>query len=252
MNLSARFRAPLLLATAAGALLVSAPGARALAPEPGAPVTAPDAVVMYPEGQALVDVLANDVDPDDPDNSQLEICRLPTASGDVDLADVGDLFGGDGSVAVELGAADLTEPLVVEYYVCDHSFLTRSTLTVTVRDVAPVTVRKVRGKPGRLEVVNRNDSRIVLSWFANGEEGGVRVPADSTRVIKVHSRVVRWLAHIGHLRNFGVAGQGVVEGIKVPKNRPRLPAGGDTAVGVDVSGYVDADFIGLPVLGRTH
>lgn len=223
MRTRALARAATVVAASTAAIALTMPSTVALVPDPDAPVTAPDAVAVYPYGVAVVDVLANDVDPDDRDGSQLAICRLPDPDGDLSVADGAGLFGEPGTLAVELGRARLAEPVVVEYHVCDHSRLTPSTLTVTMREVEPVTVRTVPGRPGRLKVVNANDSRIVFMSMAKRDFRMVRVPARSSRVLRVHSHVVRWQAVIGSVHNSGIAGRGVVRDIELPENEPERP-----------------------------
>jgi len=221
------------VAVAAGAALLAAgvPAAQALEPDPAAPVVVDDTISIYPYGSAFVDVIANDTDPGDPDGSQLGFCRMPSvedllfsaAMPEMLVADGSDIFGPSNQLVVASNVARLDEPYVFSYHVCNYSRLTKATLTVTMRKTAPVTVRKVPGRPGILKVVNHNDERVAIMWGAPRSEepdGQRRVGAHATRTIRVHDKNVRWVALAGTTRNSGIADQGIVRGVKVPDRKP--------------------------------
>lgn len=244
MRTSALVRVVTALSACAG-LTLAGTTAHALEPDPAAPVPAPDSVALWPYGTAVVDVLGNDTNPGDPDGSQLALCRMPSMddmlesiSDPVSIMDADGLFGEPGEMMVSANKPRLAKPATVEYYVCNYTHLTKATLTVTTRKTKPVDVRKVPGKPGRLKVVNRNDSRVVLMWGSPRSDepsGAKRIPADGSRTIRVDSKRVFWLAFIGNDRNSGLADRGVVRDIKLP-DRPRKPSKGDVSGGPSAPG----------------
>jgi len=225
MRTRALVRVAATLIAASTALVLVAPASQAALPDPAAPVVVNDSVAIYPQGMAVVDVLANDSDPNDPDGSSLALCRLPTidletilGSGSVPsviVGDAGGVFGSTGSMMVLTPRSRFAKPQVVNYYVCNLTHLTPATLTVTMRATKPVTVRKIAGKPGRLKVTNHNDRRISLAWSGRRAGGGSNVGAHSSKVIHVRGTTVKWVAVIGDERNSGVAGEGVIRKIKV-------------------------------------
>jgi hypothetical protein len=237
MRTSALVRLSSGIAVLALGAALSAPGAQAALPDPAAPVVTTDTVALYPQGMAIIDVLANDTDPNDPDGSSLALCRLPTLDLDdllgasslpsVLVTDAGGLFGSSGSMMVLSMRSKLAKPQVVEYYVCNLTHLTPATLTVTMLETKPVTVRKVPSKPGRLKVTNHNDRRIMLEWTGRHHEGGISLGAHKTRIVHVRGTKVRWTAVIGSEFNSGVAGHGVVRNIKVDPDDKGKPTKGD-------------------------
>ncbi|KQW52979.1 hypothetical protein ASC77_01340 [Nocardioides sp. Root1257] len=224
------------------AAIAPAHAAQATAPDPDAPVVTNDAIAIYPHGMAIVDVLSNDVDPGDPDGSQLQLCRLPSldlsgvvGAGDIPpvlAADAGGLFGSAGDMAVIATRSRLSKPFEIDYFVCNTTRLTPAVLTVTMLPTKPVTVRKVPGKPGRVTVTNHNDKRVMWAWSSRRSGGGRTVPAHGTRTIKVHSRTIRWAAEIGNERNSGIADRGVVRNIKLDP-RDQGGAGDDSEDSAD-------------------
>ncbi|MFC6345125.1 hypothetical protein ACFP8W_24290, partial [Nocardioides hankookensis] len=227
------------LATASVALTLAAPGAQALDLATDAPVVTNDSIEVYPFGMAVIDVLANDVDPGDPDGSQLALCRLPAVDLDsisnpsdlppVVAGDAAGFLGPEDSMMVLAMRGRLAQPVVVDYYVCNTTYLTPATLTVTMRTTEPVTVHKVPGKPGRLRVTNHNDKQVRWMWFGRHGGGGGSVPAHATRTMRVHTATVRWMAMIGGAYNSGLADRGVVRNVKIdPRDaKPAKPAKGE-------------------------
>jgi len=206
-----------------------------------------DAVSVYPFGVAVVDVLANDTDPGAPDGSALAFCRLPSMSSlftDIDLpkvtiADSAGVYGPAGKLVVSANRR-FRAPTDVEYYVCNETHMTEATLTVSMRETAPVTVRKIPGRPGRLKVVNHNDERVIVAWLGVREgtlDGAVRVPAHGTRTIRVDHKRIEWAAVIGNDRRSGIADHGAVRGIDVDPHRSK-PSKGDAVKHVDIPGIV--------------
>jgi len=225
MRTSALVRVATTLVAATAVLGLAAPASQAALPDPAAPIVTNDSVALYPYGSAMVDVLANDVDPGDPDGSQLALCRLPSldfedlfsSSSAVIVADAGGLFGSAGDLMVGITRRKLAQPVDVEYYVCNYSFLTKAVITVTTKETKPVKVRKVHGKPGRVRITNHNDSRVVVMWDGRKHDlgGAVRVPANSSKVVKPTVKKLQWVAMIGNEQNSGIAGHGTVRHIKV-------------------------------------
>src|SRR6478735_6446732 len=100
MRTSALVRVAVTLIAAGAALAMAAPASQAAPSDPAAPVVVNDSIAIYPQGMAVVDVLANDTDPNDPDGSSLALCRLPTidlstilGSGSLPSVVVGDAAG---------------------------------------------------------------------------------------------------------------------------------------------------------------
>lgn len=210
------------------------------ADEPALPVVVGDTISLYPGQVDLINVLANDSSPDGDD---LALCRFPEPdfTGNklpaVVAMDMGSL-GEPGDVMV-MTAPRAHGTHVVDYYVCDHTHLVAAQLTVEIKAVAPVTVRKVAGKPGRLQVTNKNDKAIRF-WYgdrrAEDPDGKVRIPAGTTRMVPVRRHTIVWIALIGgghgkaaQLSSPGIAGHGVVRDIKLrpgtelppPKKHPK-------------------------------
>jgi hypothetical protein len=227
-------RATAALAAVLVASTLLAPTAQADETEP--PVAVGDTIKLYPGQSGQLDVLANDGSPSGDD---LALCRFPEPD-----------FLGAGAVSVfamELSAflgAESTGDLavlvgpkargthVIDYFVCDTHHLVPAQLTVVVRDVAPVDVKTIPGRPGRLKVTNHNDRGIRFVYGdprAHRPDGRVRVPAGATEVVRVQRHRIFWLALIGSrpgkrdlFSSPGIADHGRVRGIEL-RGEP-LPA----------------------------
>jgi hypothetical protein len=181
---------PLLLtAVAVVALGLVAPAAAEAAPTGSPPVTAPDGpVVLYPGQLRTVDVLANDTDPD---GDELAVCRLgKERQRELVLS----LFSDSLDVMVDTGARPGTYAFT--YYACDLAFLTPGTVTVEVRALPRVDVTQVRGRPGVVRVRSRADFPVRFlygSFDQQGPDGVLRVPARSSRTVRLTRRVVDWM-----------------------------------------------------------
>jgi hypothetical protein len=219
LRTSALVRLSTLVSVTAIGLSVASP---ATADGAALPVVVADTVSLYPGQVTQVNVLAND---SSPTGDTLDVCRFPETDFD-------DLTGVD-AVAVPVPAlfdgkaGDLMVGLVhggthvIDYFVCDHTHLVPAQLTLTGRPVAPVNVRKVPGKPGRLSVQNTNDAPVTFVYSDPRRTrplGRVRIAAGDTRTVTVSRPVVRWVAEIGsstgELSSPGIADQGTVRGIR--------------------------------------
>jgi len=220
LRFNALARTSAVLGTAVLGLALAAPASADSTPPP---VTVPDTVNLYPGQITQVNVLANDTSPT---GEALALCRFP----DVDIDSLGRndavampmpaLLGGKAG-DVMVGAAGGTTH-VVDYFVCDEHHLTPAQLTIQMLPVAPVNVRKVTGKPGKLSVQNTNDVPITFVFGhprAMRNDGRVTVPAGQTRIVTVRRTAIVWNAEIGsstgELSNPGSADHGRVTGIKL-------------------------------------
>jgi len=163
------------------ALLTVASTAYAASGSP--PVTSPDHASVRAGDYSIVDVTANDLDPD---GEQLEVCRLgplprPLAESGIQ----------DGHLALVAGRR-ATGTYTLTYYACDSSYLTAGTVTVTVKppaqtfDIVPVG----DAPPGRLRLVNTYKHQTFhCQWHAFDSdkiEGQVKVGPLTTVTIQVH------------------------------------------------------------------
>ena len=213
-------------ALTATTLVVVGPAA---AVEPLPPVVVDDRVALYPGQGSSVDVLANDSAPSGDD---LQLCRFP----DDPLPDAPRVLVLPGSLSGDDTRIDVvTNPRahgthVVDFFVCDKTHLAPAKLTITVLPVAPVKVRKVPGKPGRLRVTNTNTKQIRF-WYghpqASRPDAKVVIRAGATRTVRVQRHRIYWVALIGggSVETFfdgpGVADQGRVRNIAI--RGPELP-----------------------------
>ncbi|KAA1421720.1 hypothetical protein F0U44_05455 [Nocardioides humilatus] len=178
------------------------------------PVAQDDHKWMYPGEFRVIDVLAND---SDPDGDELAICRLAPVPEDADYF-----------VAIEGGklvvfSGEGAEDIVVTYYACDYETLVPATLTVSFREVTDVVVEKA-ARPGRLRVTNANDRVATILYGSFREprpDGRARVPANGSIVVMVHRHKIDWVAFLGRTIP---AGYGHVREIELPGDRLRAPS----------------------------
>lgn len=200
------------VATALVATATLAPAAPASA---APPVAQDDHASLYAGEGRAIDVLTNDSDPDGDD---LAVCRVPDA-GDHD-----DYYVGIEDDALVVYLSDQrTEDLAITYYACDYETLVPATLTISVKPVAPLTVRKL-DRPGRLRVTNDNDARARFLWGSFKEkrpDGHVGIAPHDSVVVRVHRHRIDW---VGVLKRTVLAGQGHVRGIELPRHDRRAPA----------------------------
>jgi hypothetical protein len=161
------------------ALLAGGPAAHAATGSP--PVTVPDRITLRAGDLEVVDVTANDLDPD---GQQLDVCRVTAPHR---------LRAGvaDGRLAL-FPSTKAIGTYQITYYACDDSYLTAGTLTVTVRppaqsfDIQPVGV----SPPGRIRLVNGYKHQTFhCTWSASGKAkplGRATVKPLSTVVIVIH------------------------------------------------------------------
>jgi hypothetical protein len=211
-----RALAALGLSLAAG--LAAVPTAQAVTGSP--PVTAPDAGTLYPGNAVFLQPVNND---HDPDNEQLTICRLGTEHY---RGLTPDFAGNDFAVfsrpSVKPGTYTFT------YYACDYSYLTPGTITITVKPLPHITVKKIASRPGKLRVHNPADIKIRFlygSFKEDRPDGRVLIARDDSVTITVHRTRIDWIA----LNRKGdiYLGSGHVNGIELPHG-DRRPAGGVT------------------------
>jgi hypothetical protein len=235
MHARARTRAlTALVALTLGATLATITPAYAADPDPQAPVVVDDTITMWPGQLREVDVLANDTDPDG-DGSDLALCRFPApdlSSGVIPrvlVVPAGELEGTTAGALMVIADPRAHGTHTVAYHVCDYDFLVPATLTVVVRDVAPVDVAKVPGKPGRLTVTNENEQPIHF-WYGHPQarrpDAKVLVPAHGTITVTVQRTRIVWIGVIGRR---GIADHGFVNHIKLdgdPLPPPHVHSGG--------------------------
>ena len=182
-------------------------------------------------------MLANDSSPSGDD---LALCRFPELNmlsekvSPVLITDAA-FEGKPGDLAV-MALPKARGTHVIDYYVCDHTHLVPAHLTVEIKAVAPVTVHKVAGKPGRLRVTNHNEQAIRF-WYgdpkAENPDGRVKIAAGETRTVRVQRYRIVWMALIGTssgkasmFASPGIADMGMVRNIKLkgePLPKPKKP-----------------------------
>jgi Bacterial Ig domain len=172
------------------------------------PVTANDAASMFAGNVAIVDVLANDSDPDGDD---LAICRVAEST----YKKLEPVIDGDNLVILtSAGAAPGTYTFT--YYACDFSYLTAGTVTITIDPEPEIKVKKLPGKPGKLKVTNPADFRIQFlfgSFREDAPDGDILIKKDSSVVITVHRHKIGWIAFT---RQGDFLKVGRVKGISLP------------------------------------
>jgi len=192
-----------------------APAAHAVTGTP--PVTTPDAVTVLQGNGAVVQPVNND---HDADNDVLAICRLGTEH--YRGLDFG-FFGNDWEVFASPSAKPGTYTFT--YYACDFSYLTPGTITVTVKALPKISVKKVASRPGKLRVTNPAGFKIRFiygSFKEDKPDGRVTIAKGASAVIPVHRTRIDWIATNGPGDVF--LGTGHVTGIKLA--RGAAPAAG--------------------------
>lgn len=175
------------------------------------PVTVDDEVSVYPGQARLVDVLGNDSDPDGDD---LAVCRLADP-GEHDTYYV-DITAGRIFIATSAESAD---PITITYYACDYETLVPATLTVSFKEIKPITVVKL-DRPGRLKITNDNDARVRFLYGDFDErrpDGHVGIAPHDSAVVRVHRHTIDWVAI---LARSVLAGTGHVRHIQLPAGDP--------------------------------
>ena len=199
-----------LVAGLLGAVTLAAPAQAA------APVVGPDKLTIYANTLQMPDLLAND---SDPDGDVLEICRIKEVlDGPVLFAE----FLGFPIIAAEPGTSGT---FTFTYYACDFETLVPGTVTVTVKPSPKMNLKvtKIKNRPGKVRVVNKNPFAIDFAWgHAREDEADkeIRVAKGRTRVITVRRSAITWLAVNG---NNGSEKLGYLKGIKLPQGKKKLP-----------------------------
>ncbi|WP_148613269.1 Ig-like domain-containing protein [Nocardioides rubriscoriae] len=183
-----------------------------------APVTVADRVTLRGGGTGVVDVVAND---SDPDGDPLELCRVDVPDG-VPLEQQRDQVqaaDGDGTSLPQPLTLTSTsfEPgtYTVTYFACDFAYLTSGTVTVTVTRTQPVRLRKIA--PHVVRFTNPDDRPVLVSFYSFGGgldglvEGSVRLPAGEGRRLRVPGRHLSWTATA--TRTGDPAGEGYLRGL---------------------------------------
>jgi hypothetical protein len=174
------------LALVAGAGLGASPAHAATG---SAPVTGNDTGSMFAGNVEVVDVLANDTDPDGDD---LAICRV----GDSPNKNLEPIVDGEQLIILSSAAAK-PGTYTFTYYACDFSYLSPGTVTLTIDPEPEITVKKLAGKPGKLKVTNPADFRIQFlygSFRSDTPDGDILIKKDSSLVITVHRNKIGWIA----------------------------------------------------------
>jgi hypothetical protein len=198
--------------------LAAVPTAEAVTGSP--PVTTPDSVTIYAGNVGVVKPVNNDTDPD---NEQLALCRLGTEHyKGIEVAMFDYEVGMFVKPRVKPGTYTFT------YYACDYSYLTPGTITLTVKELPKITVRKIANRPGRLRVTNPADFKIRFlygSFKEDRPDGRVLIAKGASVVIPVHRTRIDWVAvsRDGEI----YLGSGHVTNIKLPPG-DRRPARGVT------------------------
>lgn len=227
--MNAGLRAAALLAAAAlTTSLTALLPAAATAADSAPPTPTDDRVEVYPGGQSVVDLLANDTDPDGDELIVCRIGRLPRGiqlyTEDYDLPGDDNIDPSDPKITVAAERGTRKRTVRITYYVCDFEHVVPATLEVTIVPRPQIAVRRVDGKPGALRVTN--PSSQAMQFIVASREPGERLvllkrkklPSESTVSVQVHYRTVRWLA--------GSARLGLVDWGRVADTGWRGPASG--------------------------
>lgn len=174
------------------------------------PVAVDDHRRMWAGDVREFNVLAND---SDPDGDELAVCRVAPPTDETFFYEIV-----DGNIVV-FAPPDLSGEIAITYYACDFETLVPATLTITIREVLPVTVVKAK-RPGRIRVTNDNERAVRFLWgsFENDEpDGRTWVAAHDAKSIRVRRRAVDWIA----IFRGNLIGIGRVRGIELPRGTAR-------------------------------
>jgi hypothetical protein len=220
---------------AATALSLVALAAPAGAVTGSPPVPQDDHYTVMAGDFKVLDVLANDTDPD---GDALAVCRVRNvpraliAEPDRDRILVG---------ALNPGTYTFT------YYACDYSYLAPAKVTITVK--APpkmfLTVRKST-HPGMIRVANRGKSRFQFMFGSYKERKPDRsfvVKAHSSQLVAVRRTSLVWVAFNPKFLTFR---SGIIRGIKLPRGTHELPPGAPPKSGSTSGSTSGGVVVGLP------
>lgn len=209
-----------------------------------APVPSDDRVTLRGQEIKVVDVLANDSDPDGDD---LQLCRVSIGRAPV----YAEVVSGDDDVFVLAGrgthrpdtrlrvAPAERQQLVVfsqrnragtysiRYGVCDREQVRFATVTVRVLAVPELRARTVPGRPGVVQFSNPSDRKYVVQYF----EGGLFDDDEPTKVpVLAHDRVrIRTTAPRIDYLAYQPRGNGFVDGTVRGIQRSRSVAARSTS-----------------------
>lgn len=199
-----------LVASTLGALSLAAPANAA------PPVVVDDTLTMYENTIAFPQVLANDTDLD---GDELKVCRMEEVlEGKV-------MFGDFLDMQVVIADMKSAGTYTFKYWACDFETLVPGTLTVIVKPSPKMvlSVTKVKNRPGKLKVVNKNNYAIKFAWghaASMDADRVIRIGTKKTKVISVRRKAVTWMAYNDNNGAFKV---GYTKGIKLPKKQKPLP-----------------------------
>jgi hypothetical protein len=162
----------------------------------------------------VLDVLANDTDPD---GDKLAVCRVRNVPRG--------LIAESDQDRVLLGAFN-PGTYTFTYYACDYSYLAPATVTVTVNP-APKMYLVVRKSehPGMLRVANRGKFRFQFMFGSYKEDKPDRafmVKAHSSQLVPVRRTSLIWVAVNPRFLSFRT---GIIRGIELPPGTHELPPG---------------------------
>jgi Big-like domain-containing protein len=169
------------------------------------PVTVPDQLSIHLDEQVVVDLAAND---SDPDGDPVQVCRL----GDLP-PQLASSYLQDGMLVLVAEHVRSARSLTVTYYACDSSYLTDGTLTVRV-DPAPaeLTIQPLRGAPTRLRFTSTYSQRVFhCRWKRYGATeplGRFTLRPGTSHVVRVRARYYE--ADCTSRDDSGVIGSGIV------------------------------------------
>lgn len=194
------------------------------------PVAVDDDITVYRGDEPLLDLVAND---SDPNGDALAVCRVGDTSSkhlqvftdDWTPFDDEPTPPGLGRTYLIVDTNTPTGTYTFPYQVCDTGFLTAATVTVQVRSLRHVTVARAR-RPGYIRVHNPSGFRADFTWASPRAFDFVKLPAHRTKVIPVLGHRINWSAWSvdtgPNTQHF--LGKGLLRHIAVPRSRPGTPA----------------------------